>query len=322
MSNIKLLDQARQEMRIRHMSIRTERAYLSWIKRYVLFHNKKHPQIMGPPEICRYLSFLAINREVSAATQNQALNSLIFLYREVLKKDLNDLGQYVRAKPTEKLPVVLTPGEVEQVFLHLDGVYAIMAGLLYGSGLRLMECIRLRVKDVDFKYQNIVVRDGKGNKDRVTMLPQKYADPLKLQFKKVQIIHRQDLHDGYGEVFLPRALSKKFIGASTEWKWQYVFPASQLSVDPRTGRKRRHHLSESILQKMVRQAVKKSEITKQASCHTLRHSFATHLLENGYDIRTVQSLLGHKDVRTTMIYTHVLQRGAMAVRSPVDNLPG
>jgi integron integrase len=195
-----------------------------------------------------------------------------------------------------------------------------MVGLLYGSGLRLMECVRLRVKDIDFKYKNIVVRDGKGNKDRVTILPQIYAEPLKLHLKKVQIIHQQDLLAGFGDVFLPHALERKFVGAGREWKWQYVFPASHLSQDPRSDKKRRHHLSESILQKMVRRAVKESNITKQASCHSFRHSFATHLLENGYDIRTVQSLLGHKDVRTTMIYTHVLQRGAMAVRSPVDKM--
>ena len=226
----------------------------------------------------------------------------------------------MRAKQSTKLPVVLTPQEVEQVFSHLYGLYAIMAGLLYGSGLRLMECVRLRVKDIDFKYQNIVVRDGKGGKDRVTILPQTYAESLKLHLKKVQIIHQQDILEGYGEVFLPFALAKKYVGAGREWKWQYVFPASHLSIDPISGKKRRHHLSESILQKMVRRSVKKSNLTKPASCHTLRHSFATHLLENGYDIRTVQSLLGHKDVRTTMIYTHVLQRGAMAVRSPVDTL--
>jgi len=320
MSNVKLLDLVRNELRVRHMSIRTEQAYIGWIKRYILFHQKKHPNLMGPKEICQYLTYLAVKGNVSAATQNQALNALIFLYREILKIDLNEIGQYVRAKQIKKLPVVLSTSEMEQVFLHLYGVYGIMAGLLYGSGLRLMECVRLRVKDVDFKYKNIVVRDGKGNKDRVTILPQVYAEPLKLHLKKVQIIHQQDLLAGCGEVFLPYALERKFVGAGREWKWQYVFPASHLSQDPRSDKKRRHHLSESILQKMVRRAVKESDITKQASCHSFRHSFATHLLENGYDIRTVQSLLGHKDVRTTMIYTHVLQRGAMAVRSPVDKM--
>ena len=320
MSNVKLLDLVRTEMRVRHMSIRTEQAYVGWIKRYIMYHQKKHPNLMGPSEICQYLSYLAVKGNVSAATQNQALNALIFLYREILKIDLNEIGQYVRAKQIKKLPVVLSPTEVEKVFSHIYGVYSIMAGLLYGSGLRLMECVRLRVKDIDFKYKNIVVRDGKGNKDRVTILPQIYAEPLKLHLKKVQIIHQQDLLAGFGDVFLPHALERKFVGAGREWKWQYVFPASHLSHDPRSDKKRRHHLSESILQKMVRRAVKKSDITKQASCHSFRHSFATHLLENGYDIRTVQSLLGHKDVRTTMIYTHVLQRGAMAVRSPVDKM--
>jgi integron integrase len=320
MSNVKLLDLVRTELRVRHMSIRTEQAYVGWIKRYILYYQKKHPNLMGPSEICQYLSYLAVKGNVSAATQNQALNALIFLYREILKIDLNEIGKYVRAKQIKKLPVVLSPTEVEQVFSHMYGVYAIMVGLLYGSGLRLMECVRLRVKDIDFKYKNIVVRDGKGNKDRVTILPQIYAEPLKLHLKKVQIIHQQDLLAGFGDVFLPHALERKFVGAGREWKWQYVFPASHLSQDPRSDKKRRHHLSESILQKMVRRAVKESDITKQASCHSFRHSFATHLLENGYDIRTVQSLLGHKDVRTTMIYTHVLQRGAMAVRSPVDKM--
>jgi integron integrase len=318
MSKQKLIDQIRAELRTRHMSIRTEQAYVHWIKRFIFFNQKRHPATLNGTHISRYLTYLAVNRKVAASTQNQALNALVFLYREILKQNIDDLNDFTRAKPAEKLPVVLTPGEVALVFSHMEGVYQLMAGLLYGAGLRLMECVRLRVKDVDFKYHNIVVRDGKGNRDRVTMLPQKYAETLKLQMKKVKIIHQQDLLNGYGQVYLPNALERKFINAAADWPWQYVFPASHLSLDPRSGKKRRHHISESILQKMVRRAVKASGLTKPASCHTLRHSFATHLLENGYDIRTVQSLLGHKDVRTTMIYTHVLQRGALAVRSPVD----
>ena len=320
MSKIKLLENVRRHMRTKHLSMRTEQAYLHWIKRFILYNKKRHPAEMGSAEINAFLTHLAVNAGLAASTQNQALNAVVFLYREVIGREIEDIGPFTRAKKGSKLPVVLSVDEVKSVFEHLEGTYKLMASLLYGSGLRLMECVRLRVKDIDFKYMNITVRSGKGDKDRVTMLPKSCVEPLRLHMKKAAIIHQQDLEAGYGEVFLPFALARKYVNAAREWQWQYVFPASHLSADPRSGTKRRHHLSESILQKMMRRAVKKAKITKPASCHTLRHSFATHLLENGYDIRTVQQLLGHSDVRTTMIYTHVLKQGAMAVLSPADKL--
>ncbi len=318
MSKQKLLDQVRTQVRLRNFSIRTEQAYTLWTKRYVLFHHKTHPNLLGPQHVKNFLSHLAVNRNVSASTQNQALNAIVFLYREVLNKDPGKFNDFIRAKPGQQLPVVLTAEEVERILLNLNGLYKLMAGLIYGSGMRLMECIRLRVKDIDFEYLTITVRDGKGHKDRVTMLPQRFSESLQLHLQKIRILHQQDLMDGFGNVFLPYAIERKYPNANREWTWQYVFPACQLSHDPRSGVKRRHHLSESILQKNIRQAVLKSRISKPASCHSLRHSFATHLLKNGYDIRTVQELLGHKNVRTTMIYTHVLGKGAMGVKSPAD----
>ncbi len=318
MSSKKFLDQMRDFIRARHLSLRTEQAYLNWIKRFILFHNKRHPVTMNAREINQYLTYLAVKSNVAASTQNQALNAIMFMYREFLERDIGDIGNYIRAKRSQKMPVVLSRQEVDQVLSNLNGVYKLMAGLMYGSGLRLIECVRLRIKDADFRYKAINVREGKGSKDRMTVLPDKIATPLKLQINKVKIIHKQDLQDGYGSVFLPYALDKKYKNAEKSWQWQYVFPASQLSVDPRSGKTRRHHVSENMVQKEVRKAVRKSEIAKPASCHTLRHSFATHLLENGSDIRTVQELLGHKDLRTTMIYTHVLNRGPLAVHSPLD----
>lgn len=314
----KLLDQLCDEIRVRHYSIRTEQAYTQWVKRFILFHNKRHPAEMGAPEISMFLSHLAVVGNVAASTQNQALNAIVFFYKQVIKKELKDFDTLIRAKNHKKLPVVLNKDEINSLFPHLNGVYRLIAGLLYGSGLRLLEALRLRVKDIDFKYKQVTVRHGKGAKDRVTMLPASYSAQLQLHLKKVKIIHLQDIGEGNGEVYLPNALDRKYPTAPKSWGWQYVFPAPVLSVDPRSGKNRRHHLSESMVQKRIKEAVIKSGITKQASPHTLRHSFATHLLENGYDIRTVQELLGHSDVKTTMIYTHVLNTPGIAVKSPLD----
>jgi len=314
----KLLIQLRDEIRTRHYSIRTEEAYTQWVKRFILFHNKRHPAEMGADEISSFLTHLAVYERVAASTQNQALNAIIFLYKEVLKLELNNLSNLIRAKRPEKLPVVLNKDEIEKILPNLDGVYHLIAGLLYGSGLRLLECLRMRVQDIDYKYKEITIRDGKGGKDRITILPASYTETLKLHLKKVKIIHQQDLKEGNGEVFLPNALERKYPYAPKSWGWQYVFPASKLSNDPRSNKIRRHHLTESMVQKKLKFAVRKAGVMKPATPHTLRHSFATHLLKNGYDIRTVQELLGHKDVKTTMIYTHVLNRGGFAVKSPVD----
>jgi integron integrase len=314
----KLLDQVHDAIRLRHYSIRTEQAYTDWIKRFILFHDKRHPREMGEEEVSQFLTYLARHDNVAASTQNQALSALLFLYKEVLKQEIGWLKNVERAKKPPKLPVVLSPAEVRRIFAHLRGVEKLMAALLYGSGLRLMECVRLRVKDVDFAYAQITVRDAKGGKDRVTMLPLNLAEPLKRHVAKVKIQHEQDLEDGFGSVHLPFALARKFPNAEREWAWQYVFPSSRLSFDPRSGKKQRHHIAEGILQAALKNAVRASGITKPATCHSLRHSFATHLLENGYDIRTVQELLGHKDVSTTMIYTHVLNKPGIGVKSPMD----
>jgi integron integrase len=308
----RLLDQVREKLRVKHYAIRTERAYLEWIKRFIRFHGLKHPASMGAQEVEQFLSHLAVEGKVAASTQNQALSALVFLYREVLGEELGWMDDLTRAKRPARLPVVLTQSETRALLARLDGRSWIMASLLYGAGLRLMECIRLRVKDVDFEAREITVRDGKGQKDRVTM--------LRVHLAKVKALHEEDLQAGFGEVYLPFALDRKYRGAPREWGWQYVFPASQRSVDPRSGKERRHHLDEKSLQRAVRKAVREAGIAKPASCHTLRHSFATHLLQSGYDIRTVQELLGHKDVSTTMIYTHVLNRGGKGVRSPLDQL--
>ncbi len=315
---VRLLDQVRQIIRLKHYSIRTEEAYIGWIKRYILFHDKRHPQEMGSPEIEAFLTHLAVELNVASSTQNQAFSALLFLYREVLKQDLDAPIDAVRAKIPKRIPTVLTREEVHQVLDAISGTHRLMAKLLYGSGLRVMECVRLRVKDVDFARYQITVRDGKGMKDRVTMLPASLVDPLQEHLQHVKQIHQNDLVKGYGSVYLPDALERKYPNANREWIWQYVFPATSLSKDPRTGIMRRHHIDASGLQKAVRKAAKLTGIPKRVTCHTFRHSFATHLLENSYDIRTVQELLGHKDVKTTMIYTHVLNRGGMAVRSPLD----
>lgn len=316
----KLLDQVRQAIRTRHYSLRTEEAYVQWIKRFILFHNKRHPREMGTEEVNRFLSDLAINQKVAASTQNQALHAILFLYKHVLKHDIGRLDDVVRAKRPKKLPAVFSREEVKAVLNGLSGTPWIMACLLYGSGLRLMECIRLRVKDIDFSYNQIVVRDGKGDKDRVTMLPLNVKNLLQQHLQEVKKLHGKDLNEGFGEVYLPYALEGKYPNANREWAWQYVFPSSKRSMDPRTGKERRHHVSQLVLQRAVKEAIRKAGIPKAASCHTFRHSFATHLLEAGYDIRTVQELLGHKDINTTMIYTHVLNRGGKGVRSPADML--
>lgn len=305
-------------MRYRHYSIRTEKAYVAWVRRYILFHDKRHPNEMGSAEIEAFLTHLAVDQNVAASTQNQALSALLFLYRDVLRKDLDFPIDSIRAKRPKRLPTVLTKEEVLRVIGGLSGTYLLMAKLLYGSGLRLMECVRLRVKDVDFAQRQIVVRDGKGMEDRVTMLPDSVVTPLQENLQRVKRLHEEDLAKGYGSVYLPFALERKYPNANREWIWQYVFPSNRLSKDPRTGIVRRHHIGESSLQKAVREAARVAGINKRVSCHTFRHSFATHLLESGYDIRTVQELLGHKDVKTTMIYTHVLNRGGLAVRSPLD----
>jgi integron integrase len=307
-------------IRARHYSLRTEETYVGWVKRFILFHGKRHPRDMGAQEVQQFLAHLALEGHVAASTQSQALSAILFLYQQVLKHDIGWLHDVVRAKQPQRLPVILTRDEVAMVLRHLSGIPWIMATLLYGAGLRLMECIRLRVKDVDFAYNQIVVRDGKGQKDRVTMLPQHVKAALQQHLREVQHLHMQDLDTGGGSVYLPYALERKYPNAHHEWIWQYIFPAARMSRDPRTGIVRRHHLHKLVLQRAVYAAVRKAKISKPASCHTLRHAFATHLLEAGYDIRTVQELLGHKDVSTTMIYTHVLNRGGRGVMSPADLL--
>lgn len=318
MSEPKLLDQVRAAIRLKHLSLRTEEAYVRWVRRFVTFHEMRHPAEMGAEHVRAFLSYLATEEEVAASTQNQAFAALLFLYGPVLGKDLGPIASVVRAKRPQRLPVVFTREEVRAVLARLDGTPRLIAGLLYGSGLRLMESLRLRVKDVDFGANHVIIRDGKGAKDRVAVLPQSLKAGLRTHLRVVKLQHDADLRAGYGSVYLPHALARKYPNAPTSWGWQYVFPTRQRSADPRSGEVRRHHLAESTVQKAVREAVVESGINKPGSCHTLRHSFATHLLEAGYDIRTVQELLGHKDVRTTMIYTHVLNRGGMGVRSPLD----
>jgi len=327
----KLLDQVREAIRARHYSFRTEEAYAGWIRRFILFHHKRHPAEMGKGEIEQFLTALAVKRHVSASTQNQALAAILFLYREVLRRDPGWLDDVVRAKRPQRLPVVLTRLEVEALLQQLDGVSWIMAMLLYGSGLRLMECLRLRVKDIDFTRNEILVREGKGNKDRVTMLPAGVKDSLTTHLDDVRRLHERDLKAGLGRVQLPDALARKYPNANREWGWQWVFPAGRIcarplklrsasGTDPRFGPPQRYHQHESVLQRAIREAARKAGIAKPVGPHTLRHSFATDLLVAGYDIRTVQELLGHRDVKTTMIYTHVLNRGGRGVRSPADRL--
>ena len=316
----KLLDQVRQAIRTRHYSPKTEESYVHWIKRFIFFQNKRHPAEMAEPEIARFLSTLASESKVSGSTQNQALNALLFLYHQVLGKEIGYVNGVVRAKKAPRLPVVLTRGEAQSLLHHLNGLEKIMATLLYGAGLRLMECCRLRVKDIDFLQNQIVVRGGKGDKDRYTMLPAAVKESLLKHLDDGKRKHQTDLTKNLGRVVLPNALDRKYPNASREWAWQWVFPATRYYVDRVTGKQYRHHLHESVLQKAVREAVRNAGIAKPATCHSLRHSFATHLLEDGYDIRTVQELLGHRDVSTTMIYTHVLNRGGRGVQSPADRL--
>ena len=307
-------------IRSRHYSRRTEQAYGLWVRRFVHFHHLRHPQEMGAAEINAFLTHLAIESKVSASTQNQALAALLFLYRHVLGRDVGELGAVVRARTPDRLPVVLTRDEVRAVLAHLDGDTRLVASLLYGAGLRLAECLNLRVQDIDFSRSEVVVRRGKGGKDRVTMLPQSLQRPLREHLERVRRLHRRDLADGWGQVSLPEALDRKYTTAAADWRWQWVFPQQRRWKNQRTGEQGRHHLHETVVQRAMKSAVDAAGVTKNAGCHTLRHSFATHLLETGYDIRTIQELLGHSDVRTTMIYTHVLNRGALGVRSPADGL--
>jgi integron integrase len=318
-SHSPLLDQVRAVARLKQFSIRTEESYVQAIKRFILFHAKRHPATMGVAEIQAYLTYLAVEQRVAASTLNVALSAILFLYREVLRIDLQSLNTLPRASRPPRVPVVFTRAEVQAVLGQLEGIHRLMAQLLYGSGLRLMECARLRVKDLDFAYHQITVRDGKGEKDRITILPQTLVAPLQTQLRYARHLHAADLATGHGAVHLPHALDRKYPNAATDWRWQYVFPAAQRSKDPCTGVMRRHHMSEDGLQRAVKAAIEHAGVSKAASCHTFRHSFATHLLEDGYDIRTVQELLGHADVRTTMIYTHVLNRGGRGVRSPLDD---
>ncbi|KPK82551.1 MAG: integrase [Gemmatimonas sp. SM23_52] len=317
---VRLLDQVRRALRVRRYSQRTQDAYVSWVRRYVLFHGKQHPAELGAAQIAEFLTSLAEEDQVSASTQSQAASALIFLYKTVLGVDIAMVDGVVRAKVPRRLPVVLTRDEVRAVLERLTGRKRLVVMLLYGSGLRLLECMRLRVKDLDFGRGEIRLRQGKGAKDRITMLPVAVRPALAEHLAAAQERHQRDLEDGAGSVMLPDALERKYPTASREWAWQYVFPASRLWTDPGNGRRYRHHLHESAVQRAVKQAIREAGIAKHATCHTFRHSFATHLLEDGYDIRTVQELLGHRDLRTTMIYTHVLNRGGYGVRSPVDAL--
>jgi len=316
----KLLDLFRQALRARHYSPRTEQCYVMWVARFIRFHGIRHPGEMGEPEINTFLTNLAVERKVSASTQNQALSALLFLYRHVLGRAVGDLGDVIRARKPVRLPVVMTRDEVKSVLSNLKGDKMLMASLMYGAGLRLMECLRLRVLDIDLARNELVVRNAKGGRDRRTMIPLGLGDSLKEHLRKVRLIHKQDLTDGWGRVILPTALDRKYPNAATDWRWQWVFPQYKRWHNAKTGEQGRHHIDASLVQKAVKAAVETARLTKRATCHTFRHSFATHLLEDGYDIRTVQELLGHRDVKTTMLYTHVLNRGTAGVRSPFDGL--
>ncbi len=320
MTGPKLFDRVRERIRVKHYSLRTEDAYLHWARRFVLFHGKRHPREMGGPEVEAFLSHLATTGQVSPSTQNQALSALLFLYREVLEIELPWLDGVVRAKRPKQLPVVLTEREVRALLARLDGTRWLVASLLYSTGMRLLEGLRLRVKDVDFERKEITVRDGKGAKDRRTMLPERLVEPLRTHLARVREVHERDLAEGFGEVYLPFALARKYPKAGRSWPWQYVFPAGGRSAEPLRGAVRRHHLDEKVVQRAVVAAGRAAGIAKPVSPHVLRHSFATHLLTAGYDIRTVQELLGHQDVSTTMIYTHVLNKGGRGVQSPFDRL--
>jgi len=313
-----VLEQVRQLLRTRHYSRRTERSYLGWVRRFIIFHRMRHPDDLGVLDVRQFLSHLAMHGRVSASTQNQAFSAILFLFREVLGRRLAGLEETVRAKSPTRVPLVLSRDEVNLVLRHMHGTAWLMASLMYGAGLRLLECARLRVKDIDFARGEITVRDGKGGKDRRTVLPSRLVEPLRAHIERVERLHAGDLLAGRGSVELPTALALKYPGAVREWGWQWAFPARRFYRDPASGEIRRHHLHESVLQRAFKDAVRAVGLTKPATCHTLRHCFATHLLESGYDIRTIQELLGHSDVSTTMIYTHVLNRGGRGVRSPLD----
>lgn len=316
----KLLEQYSDAVRLKQYSSRTEKTYVQWVKSYILFHNKRHPQEMGISEIRRFMTYLVSEKNVSSSTQNQALSAILFLYRHVLHIQLDETGLgEIRPQKAKSLPVVLSKEEVKAVIRKMTGVPQLITQVMYGGGLRIMEVLRLRVKDLDFANQQIVVRDGKGDNDRFTILPETLVQPLQTHLQQVKHLHEIDLAKGFGSVYLPFALDRKYPNANKDWLWQYVFPASVLFKDSKTGLTRRHHLHETVIQKSIKEAAGLAKINKRVTPHTFRHSFATHLLQNGYDIRTIQELLGHKDVKTTMIYTHVLQRGGLAVRSPLDN---
>jgi len=316
----KLLDRLCEALRSRHYSRRTEQTYGHWVKRFIYFHNIRNPAEMAEPEINAFLTHLAVKEKVSASTQNQALSALLFLYRHVLNREIGDLGQVIRARKPRHLPAVMTREEVKAVLSILQGDKWLMASLMYGCGLRLMECLRLRIQDGDFARNEITIREGKGAKDRITMLPQSIEAPLREHLQKVKTVHERDLSEGWGRVEMPYALDRKYPDAAADWRWQWVFPQENRWKNTKTGLEGRHHVHETILQRAVKEAVRKAGIVKHVGCHTFRHSFATHLLEAGYDIRTIQELLGHKDVSTTMIYTHVLNKGGHGVRSPLDGL--
>jgi integron integrase len=320
MKKPKLLEQVRAEIRRRNYSYKTEVAYTNWITRYVRFHDFNHPKELGKNEIVKFLNFLANDKNVAASTQNQALCALVFLYDHILDQPFGTLHNLKRAKKPKRLPVVLSKNEVGRVLQSMEGVKKLVVQLLYGSGMRISEALRLRVRDIDFEYQQIIVRNGKGLRDRVTILPEKLQPELKIHIQKVKNLHAKDLKKGNGSVVMPKALNRKYPNAETEFGWQYIFPSKTRAKDPRCGKWQRYHISGSSIQKAVKEAFRKAQIHKKSGCHTFRHSFATHLLQNGYDIRTVQELLGHKNLKTTMIYTHVINKGGNYIKSPVDIL--